>query len=113
MRARPTRVVVVVGGGGGCLMKLWIFFGLIKNLIYLFLFFFFFWGGGGGGSFLYILGLLLKAKVQNWTSFRGLLTFNSFFCFIIGNRPFDVIQHTYSKHQAPMDQHTYLEKSPI
>ena len=92
--------VCVWGGGGGGLMKLWIFW-FIKNLDYF------------GGSFLYILGLLLKAKVQKWKSFRGLLTFKSFLCFIIGNKPFDVIQHTNSKHQAPMDQHTYLEKSPV
>ena len=46
-------------------MKMWSFFkgGVITKLDY-------FWG-----SFLYILGLFLKVKVQNW----GLLNFNYFF----------------------------------
>ena len=48
-------------------MKLWIFFwGVITKLGYF------------GWSFLYILGLFLKIKVQNWI-FWGVLNFKSFY----------------------------------
>ena len=49
------------------MMKLWISLGSHAKLDYF------------GGSFLYILGLFLKVKVQNWNIFfGGLLYFFSF-----------------------------------
>ena len=47
-------------------MKLCIFFGVTTKQLF-------------GGSFIYISGLFLKFKVQNWNIFLGIAKFQTFF----------------------------------